>query len=295
MSVNVGQNKSMTTLESLVAVLPFLRDFHAPTSGVYGLLKQVARPEVEKLFGDSTAAPRRLSPFGDIVFPYFQMGNVDSLNLFDLDELIIFSFYWVNRARYHRVLDIGANIGLHSIMLDKCGYEVRSYEPDPTHFSILKRNLELNKAVHVDPVNSAVSKTDGALEFVRVLGNTTGSHLAGAKKNPYGELERFPVKVEAIQSLIDWPDLIKLDAEGHEKEILLATTASNWSKVDALVEISGEDNARAVYDHFRGLGVNMFAQKNNWARVSKFEHMPFSHHDGTLFITSRNAVPWDAT
>jgi hypothetical protein len=126
-------------LKDLLLSLPSVRDHHAPDSSLYGFLKQAARREIEELFtGDATDAIE-FDPFGRLVFPYHNMGAVDSLNLFDIDELIIFSFYWANRNRYKRVVDIGANIGLHSILLSKCGYEVRSFEPDPEHFKILQR------------------------------------------------------------------------------------------------------------------------------------------------------------
>ena len=108
-------------LESLFSALPELNSLHAPGAEVHTLLKQVARREVEDLFYEREPRVRKVKPFGELVFPYYEMGAVDSLNLFDLDELIIFSFYWTNRNRYRRVLDVGANIGLHSIILSKCG------------------------------------------------------------------------------------------------------------------------------------------------------------------------------
>jgi FkbM family methyltransferase len=244
------------------------------------------------LFCEQDAKVKDFKPFGELVFPYHKMGAVDSLNLFDLDELIIFSFYWMNRERYHRVLDIGANIGLHSIILSKCGYEVRSYEPDPQHFEILKRNLVLNNGSSVQAFNAAVSSRAGELEFVRVLGNLTASHLAGSKPNPYGDLERFPVRVEAIEPLISWADLIKLDVEGHEKEVLLATNREQWLSTDALVEIENESNAASVYEHFTTLGVRLFSQKTNWQLVRDVDDMPTSYRQGTLFITCKSEMPW---
>ena len=130
---------STSILENLFLALPSVSDQHAPGSKLCALLKQVARREVENLFYDHDAKSNEFKPFGDLVFPYHTMGAIDSLNLFDLDELIIFSFYWLNCKRYRRVLDIGANIGLHSIILSKCGFEVCAYEPDPQHFEILQR------------------------------------------------------------------------------------------------------------------------------------------------------------
>lgn len=285
---------SDTVFQELFHALPTLATHHAPTSPLYALLRKTVRRDVERCF--ESAEPRAVDfgPFGALRFPYFKMGAIDSLNLFDLDELILFSFYWTNRGRYRRVLDIGANIGLHSTILSKCGFEVRAFEPDPTHFRVLNENLRLNECAAVQPFNVAVSSHDGEMEFVRVLGNTTGSHLAGSKPNPYGELERFPVAVRAIRDLLGWADLMKIDAEGHECEILLATTADDWSSVDALVEVGTADNARRLFEFFSGMPVGLFAQKNNWQRVRSLDDMPVSHHDGTLFITRNATVPWAA-
>src|SRR5215831_87156 len=101
-------------LEKLFLALPSVSYEHAPSSKLCAFLKPVARREIENLFYNKDIQANEFKPFGNLVFPYHQMGAVDSLNLFDLDELIIFSFYWLNRQRYQRVLDIGANIGLHS-------------------------------------------------------------------------------------------------------------------------------------------------------------------------------------
>lgn len=281
-----------SVFECLFGSLPLLKDHHAPGSPVYALLQKVARMDVERAFGGEEPAVQEFRPFGEIVFPYHKMGAVDSLNLFDIDELIIFSFYWVNRMRYSRVLDVGANLGLHSIVLSRCGFEVQAFEPDPRHFAILEENLARNGCANVRPSCAAVSSRTGMHEFVRVLGNTTGSHLSGAKPNPYGELERFPVRVESIVPLLNWAELMKLDAEGHEAEILRATTPDQWRRTDAIVEVGSQENAAAIFDHFGGRGVHLFSQKNNWRRVKEIADMPVSHLDGSLFITSREDVPW---
>ena len=130
------------------------------------------------------------------------------------------------------------------------------------------------------------------MEFIRVLGNTTASHLAGSKPNPYGDLERFPVKVEGFEPLIAWADLIKLDVEGHEKVVLLSTGLNHWLKTDALVEIENPGNAAAIYEHFTTLGVNLFSQKTSWQQVRSLDDMPTSYHEGTLFVTCRGEMPW---
>jgi FkbM family methyltransferase len=292
MTTNEREMKSTSILESIFLALPSLSSHHDYGSNVYTLLKQVARKEVENLFYEHDPKVRGFKPFGDLVFPYHKMGAVDSLNLFDLDELIIFSFYWISRKRYRRVLDIGANIGLHSIILTKCGFEVHAYEPDPQNFKILQRNLALNHCSNVQPFNAAVSSKTGEMEFIRVLGNLTGSHLAGSKANPYGALEKFPVKVEAIEPLISWADLIKLDAEGHEREILLSTNRDHWLSTDAFVEVENDGNAVSIFEHFKKLGINLFSQKTDWKLVLDLEDVPKSYREGSLFVTCKNKMPW---
>ena len=35
-----------------------------------------------------------LSIFGKIIFPFFSMGSINSLNLFGMDEMILFCYYY---------------------------------------------------------------------------------------------------------------------------------------------------------------------------------------------------------
>ena len=61
------------------------------------------------------------------------MGTLDSIGMFAYHEHNVFLFYFLKRFNYKFVADIGANIGLHSILLSKFGYKVDAYEPDPDH------------------------------------------------------------------------------------------------------------------------------------------------------------------
>lgn len=283
---------SSLILNELMDLLPEIASHHSPLGKLQPFLKKVARREIEALFADQKSRAVSFPICGKLRFPYFKMGAVDSLNLFDIDELIIFSFYWLNRTTYRKVVDIGANIGLHSIILNHCGYKVRCFEPDPVHFKLLQRNLALNDCKNVIPENAAVSSKTGVMEFIRVLGNTTGSHIAGSKTNPYGKLEKFPVKVEAFKQIVKGVDLMKIDAEGHEREILLSTDAADWRKLDVMIEVQNIGNARTLFAHFKKMKVNLFAQKINWQQVKSVKDMPVGYKEGSLFITSKSEMPW---
>lgn len=281
----------MHTLDPIFNALAESPGLHLRSSAFYELCRQATRPVIEHLFASTERAERPFGPFGSISMPYTKMGAIDSMDLFGVDELIIFAFYHANRARYRRVLDIGANLGLHSIVMARCGFEVRAFEPDPWHYGLLGGNLAANNCATVTAFKEAVSIEDGEAQFVRVLGNTTGSHLAGAKDS-YGEKEVFTVPVRAVQPLFEWADLAKIDAEGHEKALLLSTTAESMQTIDIMVEIGNPENAKAVFAHFQAIGIGMYAQKAGWGRVGRLEDVPTSHREGSLFISAKPAMPW---
>lgn len=263
---------------------------HVHASALYRLCKADARHAVEEMFSSTERVARPFGPFGEISMPFTKMGNITSLDLFGVDELIIFAFYNANRARYRNVIDIGANLGLHSMILARCGFSVRCFEPDPWHYEMLTANLAANK-VDVTTFKEAVSVKDGEAQFVRVLGNTTGSHLAGSKDS-YGEKEVFTVPIRAVAPLFESADFAKIDAEGHEKELLLAATPQLMQKLDIMVEIGNAENAKAVFAHFQSIGIGMYAQKIGWNRVQKLEDVPTSHREGSLFISAKPAMLW---
>ena len=284
---------SPNSLGEIIELLPALAAQHARTSSIYQALDQTSQALVAKSrFASELNEAVTLGSYGPVVFPFVKMGSISTLELFGLDELIIFAFYWNNRNRYRNAADIGANLGLHSILMAKCGWDVTAYEPDPFHAKRLSSNLELNSITKVKLAEAAVSDKTGTLEFVRVLGNTTSSHLAGAKNNAYGVLEKFPVKVESIAAIMPTVDFVKMDAEGQEKIIILGTTTEHWRNTDMIVEVGSEENAFAIYQHLQKIGVRAFAQKRGWAEVKSLEDMPTHYKQGSLFITQKSQMFW---
>jgi FkbM family methyltransferase len=280
-------------LSNIINALPEITIAHACTTNTYQFLATIAKREIRTTdLMESRAGEVRLAGFGEIKLPYYKMGAVDTLDLFGLDELIIFSFYLKNRSRYKVAADIGANIGLHSILMSKLGWQVSAYEPDPIHAELLRRNLKLNDISGVQLFEAAVSDKAGTVEFVRVVGNTTGSHLAGAKANPYGKLERFPVNVVSMESVMSSADFIKLDAEGQEKVIILSTNSDSWKNTDMMVEVGSVENAQSIFDHLNALGIGCFSQKLGWRRVTSLSGMPANHKEGSLFISAKTEMPW---
>lgn len=234
----------------------------------------------------------------ELLFPWIEMGGgISSANLFGLDELIIFSFYKQSTSLYKRVADLGANLGLHSAVLASLGYEVTAYEPDPSHSDIAREMLSANSLEkRVEWIQAAVvSKVPatGNVEFVRVNGNSTSSHVAGAKENPYGELSRFSVPCRSFGEIVESCDLIKMDVEGLEGELVSSLSPEICQNLpDIILEVGTQRNALSIFEQAKRLNLNLFSQKNNWNRVIHFDDMPMSYKHGSLFLTRKSKMPW---
>jgi len=272
---------------NLLIELPSLTDSHKRGCEKYNTLYDGLKTYVDSHYSYSGGSDEPIS-FGDIdlVLPFFEMGNCNTTNLFDLDEIILFSFYWNNRDRYSNAIDIGANLGLHSIFMDKCGFSVTCYEPDEFHYSELLANLELNSCSNVNPVMAAVSDFSGEASFIRILNNTTSSHLKGSKDNVYGPTEEFNVLTVDINNAVQDADLVKIDAEGHENTILEAISSDQFDHLDMVLEVSSPESAQIIFDRFSS-NCNILSQKLNWNPIGRIEDIPVSYKEGSLFISRR--------
>ena len=141
---------------------------------------------------------------------------------FTLNEIYLDHVYdvpGVDLARCASVLDIGANVGLFALYVASQSPRVNlhCFEPEPRNFELLERNLQANR-VRAQAYQRAVSTSVGA------------GHLhVGAKSIEYslGEAGANTTQVECV----DWDsvfklagverfDFMKMDIEGHEREIL---------------------------------------------------------------------------
>jgi FkbM family methyltransferase len=230
-------------------------------------------------------------------FPYLSQGKVDSANLFGMNELILFSYYEMTLGtKYSKVLDLGANIGLHTIFMTLLGSKVASFEPDPITFQILSENV--NSELKADLpilINAAATPIDAEyVKFYRVSQNRTGSHVVGSRKSlPYGGYEELRVPGKSFSKLLSEKyDLVKVDVEGLEAELLCSVSFQDFPSTSYLVEVGNQDNGKKIWDHVNRCEFNAFSQKNNWKKVHSLSEIPFHHSEGTLFITSDAEMSW---
>lgn len=231
---------------------------------------------------------------GEVSIRNVDFGSITSAHLFGLDELIIFAWYELNSSRYKKTLDLGANIGVHSMLMSKFGFEVVAYEPDPVHVSLFNQTMSDNTVESYELRQKAIGINSGKLNFTRVLGNTTGSHISGAKANPYGELDVFEVEVDFIRDVVrEKYDFVKMDVEGYETKLISALEFEDFKSMDIMLEIGTSENARDMFTELKRLGIRAFSQKTNWSEVEKLGDLPTSHREGSLFLTTSSEMNWE--
>ena len=250
---------------------------------------------ISNLHGSDKKNEFNFGEIGNISYPYFSMGDISSISAFGLDELIIFSYLYKNRNKYKMVLDLGANIGMHTLVMKKLGFQVVSYEPDLLHIEQFKKIMRLNNLSDNNLVPKAISDKQGTMRYVRVLGNTTGSHLLGSKKEPYGLTEIVEVEVDDILKVLNEFDFdyIKMDVEGHEAILLNRITAQSIATTDIMLEIGSKKNAKEIFTILIDKKIPAYAQKINWGRVEKLEDLPNHHTHGSLFLSMQGPPNWN--
>jgi FkbM family methyltransferase len=126
------------------------------------------------------------------------------------------------------VIDIGAQTGNMSVAYSLFATNVFSFEPNPATFEVLEKNSKLNSNIY--PFNYAVSDEEGPLTFhYSDYGFCNGGFATRTKHGIGVTGHQIPIDVWAInlekfiqENKIETGDisLIKIDAEGHDKDIL---------------------------------------------------------------------------
>ena len=171
------------------------------------------------------------------------------------------------------VIDIGAHTGNMSIAYSLFASKVFSFEPNPATFEVLEKNSQLNP--NIQPFNYAISDEEGALEFhYSDFGFCNGGF---ATRTDFGigvTGHKVPIDVYAInlENFLEDKEvgdvsLIKIDAEGHDKDILKTlTNIINKHKPSLITEIYdglSPDEITDLLDTIHSLGYKAYDEEIN--------------------------------
>jgi len=247
----------------------------------YRLLDKQLKNYIEKNFIkyiDIKINNRNINLYNEI------QGNYESKYLLTLHELCLFSIYSLNRNNYVRFYDLGANIGLHSLVANAYGYKVECYEPDPKTFSILNKNTQFEKSINTH--NKAISLNISNKSFTRVLDNHTASGFSDMK-DFYGITEELEVKCESYSNLKIENAIVKVDIEGSEKEFIKYITNKKYSNSLFLLEITNISSAKFLWDNKNLIQGDILSQKSGWNKIKKIEDIPSNWREGSVAICTK--------
>lgn len=189
-------------------------------------------------------------------------------------------------------LDVGANIGSYTLLAGGAvGARVTSIEPAPETFSKLRRNVLVNGLEgRVRLLETGVSDRTGVASFTSGL-DAVNHIVTDAAETQDGT----QISVSTIDQLLvaDVPTVIKIDVEGHEKQVIAGAqrTLDDPQLLAVLVETNGSG---ARYGN---------TDSDIVAQMSRHGFHPFSyepvarrlnagyHHGGnTIFVRLLEAV-----
>ena len=156
------------------------------------------------------------------------------------------------------VLDIGANIGTHTLSFAKFvqseGF-VFAFEPQRIAFEFLCANVLLNNLVNVFPLNAAVSDSMGEI-MVPVINPMSVSNTGAFKISGYSMGDS--VRQLTIDSLtLARCNLIKIDVEGMENNVIAGARKTILQHRPALfVENNGYGNSQDLIKQILEMNYN---------------------------------------
>ncbi|MEZ5028751.1 MAG: FkbM family methyltransferase [Ferruginibacter sp.] len=142
--------------------------------------------------------------------------------------------------------DIGANVGSYTILAaGHVGARTVAFEPVPSTFSSLIKNIELNKLKNIaTALNIGLGKNKSLLHFTKNFDtvNHVVKDLSHANTDAIIE-----VQVESVDEMVakyGVPILTKIDVEGFETEVLagMTETLKHPSLKAIIIELNGSGN-----------------------------------------------------
>ena len=131
--------------------------------------------------------------------------------IFDYDQLFTTIKFFKKKRIF---IDVGANIGNHSIFYSKYFKKILSFEPSKISFKVLSLNVENLKNIKI--FNFGLSNISKEFYF----DDKATKNVAGLKFKKKGKIpvkaEVFDEKFKKLKNI----DLVKIDVEGHELNVI---------------------------------------------------------------------------
>lgn len=157
-----------------------------------------------------------------------------------VDALPLLRYLEATGTRFDLALDVGANVGITTMMLARMSSEVWAFEPDTANRSLLRHHLELNGFNNVRVHSCALGDRNDTA--ILNLMESAGHHSLGDVQ-PGKSRGRAQIELRRLDGLLENSgclrvDFLKIDVEGFEKEVLLGL--GHWLSPSCVPRIAFE-------------------------------------------------------
>lgn len=123
-----------------------------------------------------------------------------------------------------KVADIGANIGLTTLLFSNIANEVYSFEPSPSTYKILDFNIASAGINNVKIFNIGIGEKEESLSITFSKDNRSGGFISDMMQLDENMYTTESIKCERLDDFFSrqdvYPDFIKIDVEGFESNVL---------------------------------------------------------------------------
>lgn len=121
------------------------------------------------------------------------------------------------------VADIGANIGMTTLLFADLARQVYAFEPSPSTFKLLQKNIATNRAHNVQAFNLGLGETREKLNITYIANNRAGGFISEKIRPLDGHITE-EIYVDSIDDFFAahqlTPTFLKMDVEGFEQSVV---------------------------------------------------------------------------
>jgi FkbM family methyltransferase len=191
-------------------------------------------------------------------------------------------------------VDVGANVGVYTVLAASAGAHCIAFEPTPETFRLLLENVALNGAQdRVQAHAVAVGRSTGVVTFA--TGTDTVDHVVRREEAAATSL-RVPVTTLDATVIDGSPTILKIDVEGFETEVVHGANdvLSRPTLVALIVEVNETSrlygsSERAFDAHMRDLGFRSYAYEPFSRRLTELESVN-RNANNTIYVRDLGLV-----
>jgi FkbM family methyltransferase len=159
---------------------------------------------------------------------------------------------------FNQAIDIGANVGLHSVRFSQKFKEVISFEPTTLNFNCLKNNCSSLNNVRLENCGLGIVGEETAVISIPKDNDNCGAFSIVDFKDHTTELIQESIVIKTLDSFNLSPNLIKIDTQGYEMNVLQgAVNTILKSKPVLLIECEYKKNIREVNNFLLQFGYTL--------------------------------------